>query len=139
MAKCILLVRVSTESKKQKESIKEQEKELFDLAIADGYTESDIIPICTQESGLKRFYAKTEDEKNEIEIKRQGLQEMENLIKNDSSINCVYAWEISRISRREKVLYDELEFLTDRKIQLIIKSPYIKLLLPNGDVDHFLL
>ena len=135
MAKCILLVRVSTESKKQKESIKEQEKELFDLAIADGYTESDIIPICTQESGLKRFYAKTEDEKNEIEIKRQGLQEMENLIKNDSSINCVYAWEISRISRREKVLYDELEFLTDRKIQLIIKSPYIKLLLPNGDVD----
>ena len=43
--------------------------------------------------------------------------------------------EISRISRREKVLYDELEFLTDRKIQLIIKSPYIKLLLPNGDVD----
>lgn len=56
MAKCILLVRVSTESKKQKESIKEQEKELFDLAIADGYTESDIIPICTQESGLKRFY-----------------------------------------------------------------------------------
>ena len=93
MAKCILLVRVSTESKKQKESIKEQEKELFDLAIADGYTESDIIPICTQESGLKRFYAKTEDEKNEIEIKRQGLQEMENLIKNDSSINCVYAWK----------------------------------------------
>lgn len=135
MAKCILLVRVSTESKKQKESIKEQEKELFDLAIADGYTESDIIPICTQESGLKRFYAKTEDEKNEIEIKRQGLQEMENLIKNDSGINCVYAWEISRISRREKVLYNELEFLTDRKIQLIIKSPYIKLLLPNGDID----
>lgn len=135
MAKCILLVRVSTESKKQQESIKEQEKELYNLAISDGYSEDDIIPICTQESGLKRFYAKTEDEKNEIEIKRQGLQLMENIIKNDATINCVYAWEISRISRREKVLYDELEFLTDRKIQLIIKSPYIKLLLPNGEID----
>lgn len=135
MAKCILLVRVSTESKKQQESIKEQEKEIYDLAISDGYKEEDIIPICTQESGLKRFYAKTEDEKNEIEIKRQGLQLMENIIKNDATINCVYAWEISRISRREKVLYDELEFLTDRKIQLIIKSPYIKLLLPNGEID----
>lgn len=135
MAKCILLVRVSTESKKQQESIKEQESELYELAKADGYREDDIIPICTQESGLKRFYAKTEDEKNEIEIKRQGLQLMENLIKNDTNIDCVYAWEISRISRREKVLYDELEFLTDRKIQLIIKSPYIKLLLPNGEID----
>lgn len=135
MAKCILLVRVSTESKKQKESIKEQEKELFDLALSDGYREDDIIPICTQESGLKRFYAKTNDEKDEIEIKRQGLLEMENTIKNDTDINCVYAWEISRISRREKVLYDELEFLTDRKIQLIIKSPYIKLLHSNGDID----
>lgn len=62
MAKCILLVRVSTESKKQKRVLRNR-KRTFDLAIADGYTESDIIPICTQESGLKRFYAKTEDEK----------------------------------------------------------------------------
>lgn len=135
MAKCILLVRVSTESKKQKESIKEQEKELFDLALSDGYKEEDIIPICTQESGLKRFYAKTDDEKDAVEVKRQGLQEMEETIKNDSNINCVYAWEISRISRREKVLYDELEFLTDRKIQLVIKSPYLKLLTPSGEID----
>lgn len=125
MAKCILLVRVSTESKKQEISLREQETELFELALSKGYCEEDIIAICKQESALKRRYA-TSDEKDAIEIKQQGLQEMEDAIKNDSSINCVFAWEISRISRREKVLFDELEFLTDRKIQLVILKPRIE-------------
>lgn len=135
MAKCILLVRVSTESKKQEISLREQETELFELALSKGYVEEDIIAICKQESALKRRYAKTSEEKDAIEIKQQGLQEMEDMIKNDSSINCVFAWEISRISRREKVLFDELEFLTDRKIQLIIAKPYIELLNNDGLIN----
>jgi len=134
MAKCILLVRVSTDSKKQELSLREQESELFELALSKGYKEEDIIAICKQESALKRRYA-TNDEKDAIEIKQQGLQEMEDAIKNDSSINCVFAWEISRISRREKVLFDELEFLTDRKIQLIILKPYIELLNSDGSLN----
>ena len=134
MAKCILLVRVSTESKKQEISLREQETELFELALSKGYCEEDIIAICKQESALKRRYA-TSDEKDAIEIKQQGLQEMEDAIKNDSSINCVFAWEISRISRREKVLFDELEFLTDRKIQLVILKPYIELLNSDGSLN----
>ncbi|CAG9894115.1 hypothetical protein BOVA604_2019 [Bacteroides ovatus] len=134
MTKCILLVRVSTDSKKQELSLKEQESELFELALSKGYKEEDIIAICKQESALKRRYA-TSDEKDAIEIKQQGLQEMEDAIKNDSSINCVFAWEISRISRREKVLFDELEFLTDRKIQLIIAKPYIELLNSDGSIN----
>lgn len=135
MSKCILLVRVSTESKKQEISLREQEAELFELALSKGYKEEDIIAICKQESALKRRYAKTNAEKDAIEIKQQGLQEMEDAIKNDSSINCVFAWEISRISRREKVLFDELEFLTDRKIQLIIAKPYIELLNADGSIN----
>lgn len=135
MSKCILLVRVSTESKKQEISLREQEAELFELALSKGYKEEDIIAICKQESALKRRYAKTNAEKDAIEIKQQGLQEMEDAIKNDSSINCVFAWEISRISRREKVLFDELEFLTDRKIQLVIAKPYIELLNSDGSIN----
>lgn len=135
MAKCILLVRVSTDSKKQELSLREQESELFELALSKGYVEEDIIAICKQESALKRRYAKTSEEKDAIEIKQQGLQEMEDMIKNDSSINCVFAWEISRISRREKVLFDELEFLTDRKIQLIIAKPFIELLNSDGSLN----
>ena len=49
MGKAILLVRVSTE----RQSFDAQEQELFQLALSDGYAESDIIPICEKESGIK--------------------------------------------------------------------------------------
>ena len=121
MGKCILLVRVSTE----RQSFDAQEQELFQLALSDGYAESDIIPICEKESGIKLR-----------EEERKGLNAMKELIKSDSTIDCVYAWEISRIARKKKILFSILEYLTDRKIQLIIKDPYLKLLLPNGEIDQ---
>ena len=136
MSKCILLVRVSTENEKQEKSMKEQEAELYAFAKQDGYEFEDCIPIKQKESGRKRFFVKDEDAKDLIEIDRQGLIEMKEHINNDSSINAVYAWEISRISRRKKVLFDILEFLTDRKIQLCIKSPAIKLLNENGSINE---
>ena len=121
MGKAILLVRVSTE----RQSFDAQEQELFQLAVSDGYAESDIIPICEKESGIKL----KEDE-------RKGLNTMKQLIESDSSINCVYAWEISRIARKKKILFSILDYLTERKIQLIIKDPYLKLLLPSGEIDQ---
>lgn len=136
MSKCILLVRASTDSKKQELSIKEQESELYAFAAQDGFQADDCIPITEQESGRKRFFVRDEDEKDLIEIDRQGLRKMKEVITNDSSITTVYAWEISRISRRKKVLFDILEFLTDRKIQLCIKSPSIKLLNENGSINE---
>ena len=121
MGKAILLVRVSTE----RQSFDAQEQELFQLAIADGYSENNIIPICEKESGIKLK-----------EEERKGLNAMKELIESDSSIDCVYAWEISRIARKKKILFSILEYLTDRKIQLIIKDPYLKLLLPTGEIDQ---
>lgn len=121
MGKCILLVRVSTE----RQSFDAQEQELFQLALSDGYAESDIIPICEKESGIKLK-----------EEERKGLNAMKELIESDSTINCVYAWEISRIARKKKILFSILDYLTDRKIQLIIKDPYLKLLLPSGEIDQ---
>ena len=118
--KAILLVRVSTD----RQSFDEQELNLFNMAIGDGYTENNIIPICEKESGRKL----KEDE-------RKGLNRLKELIESDSSINCVYAWEISRIARKKKVLFSILEYLTERKIQLIIKEPYIKLLNPDGTIN----
>ena len=47
--KAILLVRVST----QKQDFDEQEKQLYNLAVADGFAEHSIIPICEKESGIK--------------------------------------------------------------------------------------
>ena len=120
MGKCILLVRVSTE----RQSFDAQEQELFQLALSDGYAESDIIPICEKESGIKLK-----------EEERKGLNAMKELIESDCAIDRVYAWEISRIARKKKILFSILEYLTDRKIQLIIKDPYLKLLLPSGEID----
>ncbi len=133
--KCILLVRVSTTSKQQEISLDEQSRELRQLALEDGYEDNNIILISDQESGLKRFYAKTDDEKDEVEIERHGLRVLEKYIEEDSSIDCVYVWELSRISRRERVLFKYRDLLIDKGIQLIIKSPYQKLLLPDGTVD----
>ena len=59
--KCILLVRVSTEA----QSFEAQEKELFDLAIKDGYSKEQITPIAIKESAIKLK-----------EEERLGLQKM---------------------------------------------------------------
>lgn len=118
--KCILLVRVSTE----KQSYDEQEKELVALAKSCGYEDVSITSVCNKESAIKL---------NEEE--RAGLNEMKRLI-DTGEYDCVFAWEISRISRRKKILFSILEYLQQRKIQLIIKEPHIRLLKDNGEIDE---
>ena len=60
---------------------------------------------------------------------------MKELIETDE-YDCVFAWEISRIARRKKILFSILEYLTDRKIQLVIKEPHIHLLKSDGSIDE---
>jgi DNA invertase Pin-like site-specific DNA recombinase len=50
--------------------------------------------------------------------------------------DCVFAWEISRIARRKKVLFSISEYLIERKIQLIVKEPYLHLLKSDGSIDE---
>lgn len=120
MAKAILLVRVSTE----RQSFDEQERQLYDMAVNDGYADSDIIPIAEKESGIKLS-----------EENRKGLQRMKEVI-NDEDVAVVYAWEISRIARKKKILFSILDFLTERKIQLIIREPSIRLLNDDGTINE---
>ena len=47
--KAILLVRVSTKV----QDFDEQEKEIYRMAVKDGYKPEDIISICEKESGIK--------------------------------------------------------------------------------------
>ena len=119
--RCILLVRVSTEY----QSYDEQEKELYNMAQSYGYSPDQIVPISEKESGRKLK-----------EEERKGLNRMKEIIEQDGDIDCVFAWEISRIARRKKVLFSILEYLTERKIQLIIKEPKIELLKPDGSIDE---
>lgn len=114
--KCIILTRVSTE----RQSYDEQVNSLLSLAMADGYSKDNIIVIKNKESAIKN------DEEH-----RLGLTEMKKLINEDSSINCVYVREITRIGRREDVNLSIKNFLIDRKIQLVVQEPSIRLFNPD--------
>ncbi len=95
------------------------------MAIKDGYSPDDIIPICEKESGIKLS-----------EEERAGLNRMKELIETDNAINCVYCWEVSRIARRKKINFSVLDYLINHKVQLVIKEPSIRLFKDNGDIDE---
>ena len=119
--KAILLVRVSTKA----QEFDEQEREIYNMAIKDGYKPEDIIPVCEKESGIKLS-----------EEERAGLNRMKELIEADPTINCVYCWEVSRIARRKKINFSVLDYLLSHKVQLIVKNPSIKLIKENGEIDE---
>jgi DNA invertase Pin-like site-specific DNA recombinase/predicted RNA-binding Zn-ribbon protein involved in translation (DUF1610 family) len=119
--KAILLVRVSTEA----QDFTEQEREIYQMAIKDGYKPEDIIPICEKESGIK---LEEED--------RAGLNQMKQYIESGIGVDCVYCWEVSRIARRKKINFSVLEYLTKHKVQLIIKNPSIKLFNDDGTINE---
>ena len=67
--KAILLVRVSTKA----QDFDEQEREIYNMAIKDGYLPECIIPVCEKESGKKL-----------AEEERAGLNKMKELIESQS-------------------------------------------------------
>ena len=119
MNKAILLIRVSTE---QQDLVQQREK-VIDAAKRDGY--DDYVIIEDKESAVKL----SEEERN-------GLNRLKECILNDSSINAVYAYEISRISRQAKIVYSIRDFLIEHHIQLIILQPYFKMLKDNGELSE---
>ena len=122
MAKAILLVRVST----TKQEIATQTKELVDYAISDGYNKSDLIII----EGVGASAIKLND------IYLAEIENLYNTIRNDTSINAVYVWEISRIGRNEEKLMQIKNFLIAHKVQLVIKNPSLRLLNNDGSVNN---
>ncbi len=111
--KIIILARVSTAP----QDISSQTNDLIQEAIRLGYPTDNQIIIETVESGTK----KSEEE-------RLGLTEMKLNIEADSNIDCVICWEPSRLARRQKVLYSIRDYLAEKKIQLYILHPPVKLL-----------
>lgn len=117
--KAILLIRVSTYS----QDLLQQKNEVIKEALKDGYNEKDLIIIEDKESASKL----SEEERN-------GLNTLKEYIYNDTKkeINCVYIYELSRLSRKTQIIYNIRQFLLDRKIQLICMKPYIKMLNEDG-------
>lgn len=121
MSRCILLVRVST----QRQQFDDQEEQLYQLALSEGFREEDIIPIAEKESGIKLK-----------EEERRGLNRMkEEISKGD--VTCVYCWATDRIGRKKKLIFSIVDYLVERGIQLVIKDPsYMKLLKSDGTIDE---
>lgn len=121
MGKCILLIRVSTGKQdldQQTESVKLEAKKA-------GYDESDMYIIEAKESGSKL---------NEED--RVGLKEMKQIIDSDNNVDCVFTYEISRISRKTEIVYSIRDFLISHKVNLICCNPYFRLLKEDGTLSE---
>ena len=121
MTKAIILSRVST----QQQNLEQQTQEVLKEVYKDGFKTKDIIILEDKESAIKL----SEEERN-------GLNRMKQLIESDSSISTVYLYELSRLSRRQLVLFSIRDFLVQRKIQLICLKPYFRLLDNDGTLSQ---
>lgn len=119
--KAIALIRVST----LHQDLNQQTDAVIAEIVKDGYKREDIILIEEKESAVKL------DEES-----RLGLNRMKNSIEEDAEINAVYVFELSRLSRRPDVLYSVRDYLINRKIQLIVLKPYMRLLEDDGQVSQ---
>lgn len=119
--KCILLIRVST----QQQDLAQQTEKVKAEAVKDGYAEKDIIILEDKESAVKL----SEEERN-------GLNQLKWNIEHDATINCVYSYEVSRISRQPSILYSIRDFLISHHVQLVVLNPYMKMLKDDNTLSE---
>ena len=92
----------------------------------DGYKRDQLIIIENKESVIKN------DEENTL-----GLNMMKDAIEYDSSINCVYCREVTRLGRRYDVLSSIKAFFVGHKLQLVVcGDTRIELLDSDGNVTY---
>lgn len=113
MYKAIVFSRVSSTH----QDLVQQTDEVLSEALRNGYNKEEIIFIEQKESAIKL------DEEERI-----GLQQLKSNIERYDTISCVFVYEISRISRRPKVLYSIRDYLIEKGVQLVCIKPYMKLL-----------
>lgn len=107
------------------QDLTQQTEEILREVHRDGYEDRDIIIIEDTESAI-----------NLSEEERRGLNKMKDHINRNSDIACVYLYELSRLSRRQLVLFSIRDFLVERKIQLICLKPYFRLLEVDGTMSQ---
>lgn len=115
--KAIILSRVSSFH----QDLKQQTEAVYKEVLKDGYKEDDIIVIEDKESAIKL----SEEERN-------GLNRLKEYVNNDSSINAVYLYEMSRLSRQQLTMFKMREFFIEHKIQLVCLKPNFKLFDDDG-------
>ena len=117
--KALIVARVSTD----KQTLESQIEKLIEEANRFGYKKEDITVISGKESGVKL----------DIE-ERQTINKMKELIET-GEYNMVFIWEVSRLARRPKVLYEVREWLIERHINLHCMTPQFTMLKNDFTID----
>lgn len=117
--KCCILARVSTEL----QSLESQISKLIEEAHRLDYSDNDITIISGKESGVKL----------DIE-ERQTIQKMKDCI-DTGQYDLLLIWEVSRLARRPKVLYEVREWLIERHVNLRCMTPSFTMLKEDGTID----
>lgn len=115
MKSCILFCRVST----SKQDWERQRLSLLEMAHKEGYTDDRIIVVGNHESGYKLLLEE-----------RKGLNELFKHI-NSGNVDCIFVWELSRLARKPKILYEIRDRLQEKGVQLVCEKPSFKLLEPD--------
>lgn len=115
----IILARVSTDI----QTLESQINKLIEEANRMGYDKDHITIISGKESGVKL----------DIE-ERQTIQQLKELIET-GRYNMVLIWEVSRLARRPKVLYEVREYLIDHHVNLRCMTPSFTMLKSDGTID----
>ena len=121
MDKIIVMVRTSTEA----QSTEDQRREMLDFCKSEGYGEDSIVWVEKQGASA----AKVDDDY------RAMIDEVKRKVEEDRDIKCFAVWHLNRLARTEEVWIEIKSFFVSRKVQIICKNPYLKLLTPDGKVD----
>lgn len=117
--KAVILIRVSTLS----QDLKQQTDKVLQDARRRGYEIPEEYILEDKESATKLS-----------EEERHGLTRLKALIETDKEIKAVFAYELSRISRKLSILISIRDFLQAHKVQLYILVPEFKLFDDNWEV-----
>ena len=117
--RCLVMVRVSTDA----QSIDDQHREMEEFCRGEGYDEL----VFVEDKGASAI--KLDD------TYRMMIGQVRDEIERDPSITCFAVWELSRAFRNELVFQEVKQFLVGRRIQFLVKNPYLKLLNPDGSVN----
>ena len=117
--KCLVMVRVSTESQR----LEDQHREMEVFCAGEGYDEI----VFVEDKGASAI--KLNDSY------RMMISQVREEIEKDPTIRCFAVWELSRAFRNELVFQQVKQFLVERKVQFLVKNPYLKLLNPDGTVN----
>lgn len=109
MKKCLVFSRVSS----SRQSYTAQTNKVKAVAIADGYTEDEIVVVEGKESAIKLDADK-----------RQTLKEMNELLEDNPTIEAVYCFAIDRLSRHVGVVIDIAENLYNKGVNLVFLNPH---------------